>query len=231
MADMVFSDFVTDAEWDRWINLGAQELWDLLVQANPEQMRRQGTINTVAGTATVPIGTVTLGAAPHTLAYVDSIETTFDGRVREIPPLESFDNRNEFQDIVGWNSLGDRGDGLGVRYTLEQDKDGDLVARFWPTPQAIHTLVVWGIPKLFTMTVAGETFDGINGWERYVTLSAAVMALTKEESDPSVLLMERAKIEERIKRMANNRDKGHARRTRDSRSHDRRRWTNWGWEY
>lgn len=60
-----------------------------------------------------------------------------------------------------------------------------------------------------------DRFDGINGWEEYLVIDAAIRALTKEESDPSALMVEKAEIEARLQEMADSRDKGRPKRLQD----------------
>lgn len=51
-------------------------------------------------------------------------------------------------------------------------------------------------------------WNGINGWEEYVVLDASIVAMAKEEGDPSVLMAQKSDIERRIMDMADSRDKG-----------------------
>lgn len=50
------------------------------------------------------------------------------------------------------------------------------------------------------------TVDGVNGWEEYLVVDAAIKALQKEESDVSVLLAQKALLQRRIESAATNRD-------------------------
>lgn len=53
-----------------------------------------------------------------------------------------------------------------------------------------------------------DILDGVNGWEEYVTIDAAIKALRKEESDTSILMAEKAAMMKRILDSAPNRDAG-----------------------
>lgn len=57
-----------------------------------------------------------------------------------------------------------------------------------------------------------DRFDGINGWEEYIVIDAAIRALAKEESDPSLLMAEKNEMEQRLQEMADSRDKGRPKR-------------------
>lgn len=48
--------------------------------------------------------------------------------------------------------------------------------------------------------------DDFNGWSEYVIIDAAIKCLVKEESDVSVLLLEKKQVMNRIEAMASNRD-------------------------
>jgi hypothetical protein len=51
-----------------------------------------------------------------------------------------------------------------------------------------------------------SVFDGVNGFEEYIVTDAAVRMLAKEESDTTELKQERAKVEEDLRMLAENRD-------------------------
>jgi len=51
-------------------------------------------------------------------------------------------------------------------------------------------------------------FDGINGWENYIVVDAAISMLDKEESDVSSLARKKAGLKQRLEDMAENRDSG-----------------------
>lgn len=50
--------------------------------------------------------------------------------------------------------------------------------------------------------------DGVNGWEEYIVVDAAIKCLTKEESETAVLERDKAFLLKRIEAMASNRDAG-----------------------
>lgn len=70
-----------------------------------------------------------------------------------------------------------------------------------------------------------DTLQGYNGWETYVIVYAARMALVKEESDTSQLDAELMKLDARMEAMADNRDQSNPSRVWDSqRRRDLSRW-------
>jgi hypothetical protein len=60
------------------------------------------------------------------------------------------------------------------------------------------TSKLWYYPTLPTLEADDDTFDMIQGWERYIHLDAAIQYLNKEESDPQALIAERADMEMKI---------------------------------
>jgi hypothetical protein len=69
-----------------------------------------------------------------------------------------------------------------------------------------YTVTLRYTPAPPTLTLDADTFDGIAGFEQWAVLDAAIKALTKEESDVSVLLAQRAMKEQEIARLAPTRD-------------------------
>ena len=88
---------------------------------------------------------------------------------------------------------------------------------FLPTPKTTgHSFVLNYLPA-FQPVSGTATFDGIQGWERWAELTAAIDLMNKEEADPSGLLAQRAIIDEQITRMAGQRDAGRPERIQDVR--------------
>ncbi len=57
---------------------------------------------------------------------------------------------------------------------------------------------------------------GVNGWDEYVIIDAAIKCLIKEESDVQVLLLQKQQMLKRIEDMAANRDAGDPERVSDT---------------
>lgn len=85
-------------------------------------------------------------------------------------------------------------------------------------PAAGQTVRLFYIPKLTALAADPDvTIDLQNDWEDWICISAAIMALTKEESDISALAMRKAEIVDRMKAEPQNRDAGNPMRIVDSR--------------
>lgn len=195
-ADMVNSQFVTDAELTSYINQSYFELYDLLIQKYGSDYY----VKTPAATITTD-GTNMLFDLPtdfYKLLGVDlALSTTQDSFVTVRP--FNFSDRNRyavpnFQSFYGVTNL---------RYRLASNK-------LWltPIPRSGQTLRVWYIPRMTTLSADADLADGISGWTEYIICDAAIKCLQKEESDVSVLGAEKAALINRIEAAASNRDAG-----------------------
>lgn len=212
-ADMVGSTFVTDDELTRRLNNSIAALYNRLTLANGEEyFRTPATLVTVAGTATVAVP-----SDFFRLCSLDYAASALD--VYEIQPLE-WSRRNEYLRMSGWQP----GDGY-VRYLIERG-----LFRFFPTPAAVHNVTCAYIPHATVLSADGDTFDGYNGFERWVVCHTVIGMLNKEESDIQGLLIEHQQLDGMIDAMAQRRDHNAGGTVRDVR---RRRWSRSadGWEW
>jgi hypothetical protein len=100
-------------------------------------------------------------------------------------------------------NLKDRYRGGMLKYRL---RAGNI--EFNTDPGAGRTIRLLYIPKSTTLVSGSDTFDGINAFEEYVVVDAAIKMLTKEESDTSTLYAQKVALIERIHEMADDRDSG-----------------------
>jgi len=195
---MVHSKFVTDTEIRRQINLGLADVYDKLVQARGDHYFR----------VELPATTVALDplvGLPVTFYKLLGIDVAVGGRNFQAEPM-TWHRRNDFQFQVGWAT------GAPVFYEPEGAN-----LRFWPTPGAAHPLTIWYVPYFVDLENEEDLFDGVNGFEEYAVLSAAIWCVNKQDGDPTALLLERNRIEKRIQRMSKTRDQGNATRPRNVR--------------
>jgi len=64
------------------------------------------------------------------------------------------------------------------------------------------------IPAMPDLVSDTDVFDGVNGYEEYIVVDAAIKALQKEESDCSLLLAQKDALTKRISASASPRDAG-----------------------
>ena len=83
-------------------------------------------------------------------------------------------------------------------------------------PTAAWTLTLEYVPSAPTLAVAGDTFDGVSGWEELIANLVARDVMIKREADPSAVMASIAAQRDRIAMRARNRDRGHPRYTADT---------------
>lgn len=201
-ADMEGSTFVSDSEITRYLNQSATELYDLLVEKSADYYVTSGTVSVVAGTSTY--------ALPASFYKLLSAEVPLGGEMSYIMQPFAWAHRHLYGE-AGW--------GCGpVAYQL---RGGNIT--FVPEPDAAYTVTVWYIPAFTDLSAGSDTLDGVNGWEEYVTLDAAIKCLRKEESDVSLLMAQKEMLRERIIRNA-HRDQGEPHRIIDVTGRNARAW-------
>lgn len=194
-ADMVNSNFVSDTELNSYINQSIFELYDLLIQkygndyfvANPHTITTDGTSDSYSlPTDFYKLLGIDLALSNSNDSYVTIKPFNFAERNRYAAP--------NFQSFYGITNL---------RYRLRGNK-----VWFTPIAEANQTIRVWYIPTFVTLSSDSSTFDGISGWTEYVIIDAAIKCMQKEESDVSVLVLQKAAIIQRIEAASENRDAG-----------------------
>lgn len=206
-ADMVNSGFVTDAEWNSYLNLAYFELYDILIQkygddyyvADPYSITTDGTTSqyTLPSDFYKFLGLdLQLGSVQN--SYVTIRPFMFAERNRYAVP--------NFQSFYGVTNLRYRIFGSTLFLT--------------PTPAAGQTLRVWYCPILTELASDSDTVHGISGWQDYLPVEAAIKALMKEESDVSMLQMRKQALIQRIESAAEGRDAGNPQTVSDTQSSD-----------
>lgn len=193
-ADMENSTFVSDSEWNSYLNQSAFELYDLLVTLYEDYyIQAPLTINTTGEQQyALPddfykMRGVDLGLSNSQNAYVS---------LRKI----DFEERNKyFYPQLNTTYLGY----FNLRYRVF----GNTLF-FVPAPSAGQFIRIWYIPTYQTMDADGDELQGVSGWTEYVIVDAAIKALQKEESDCQLLVGQKMALKKRIEESAMNRDAG-----------------------
>lgn len=193
-ADMVNSSFVSDPEWNLYINQAAFELYDLLVTEYEDYFLQTPLQITTTGSQQVTLPAdfykllgVDLGLANNTTAWITLKKFEFIERNRYVYPQV---NSTFF----------------GV-FNLQYRLMGNTLF-FIPTPSAGQFLRIWYIPKLVQLLKDTDILTGISGWGEYVIVDAAIRAKQKQEDDISVLGEQKMMLIKRIEESAMNRDSG-----------------------
>lgn len=196
------TDWVDDPELDERLNEWLQALYDkLIISRGHEYYSKTTTITLVKGTASYDLPSdfyqLSAAIASDGTSYVD------------VTPWQT----QELARLMQLESGGGSGSLGRYRYRLLA---GKVEVRPKPTV-ATHTLELRYVPAMTRLTMGPDTFDGVNGWERYACLGAAIDLMNKEESDASALQLELARVGDRIEKLAANRDAGHPERIQDVR--------------
>lgn len=202
-ADMVNSEFLTEAEWNSNINNSYYELYDLLVQ-------KYGNDYFVAPPLTIPISAtsqtyalpngVNYSAAPafYKLMGVDLQLYPGTNNYLTLHPF-MFSERNKYSS-PNFSAL------QGVlRPNYRLNGNNIMLIPASPSGQSIR---LWYVPRLVELSTDESVADGVSGWDEYIIVDAAIKALQKEESDVSVLMAQKQALIARIDAAGENRDQG-----------------------
>jgi hypothetical protein len=218
-ADMTIAaagTFIITTELDQWIQDACKALYDKMVWARGEDYYAKfATYNLVAGTYYYNLP-ADFYRSLHLDAYLGNDHTPVPRfELKQISDLKAITS--------GASSI------YELRYRIEPAQ-----VEFRPTPQLTCAVDHFYIPTCADLTAGGITFDGINGWEEWAVLHAAICCLDKEESDSSALKQRLAMQEQRIQELASQRDAGMPYVVQDTRrdrsTHSRRNLSNdWNW--
>jgi hypothetical protein len=213
-ADRVNSTFVTLPEWNSMINQALFELYDLLITCYEDYFKAPAASFVATGNKYIyplPDGVLTFidgnnnnepfVAAPfYKLLGVDLALNNANNAYVTVQKYNYID-RNRF---VYPNTASTIYGVFNLRYRI-LDKNIELI----PTPSAGQTLRLQYIPRMPQLLLDTDTTTmGTSGWIEYAIVRAAFLALTKEESDTSSLVLQLQALQKRIEESAVNRDAG-----------------------
>lgn len=214
-ADRVDSDFVTDSEWNSYINKASFELYDLLITVY-EDLYVAAPISFVADGVTyqypLPNGSNTfldannpaITVTPKPFYKLLGVDLALQNVNNAYVTINKFNfiDRNRFVYPNTASTI------YGV-FNLQYRLLGNNSIMFIPTPSGGQSIRIWYIPRITELLQDTDITDtGISGWTEYVVVRAAKYALDKEESDSSVLTQELMFLKTRIEETAVNRDAG-----------------------
>jgi hypothetical protein len=205
-ADMVNSQFVDDTELAAYINESVTDLHDLLITTyGPDYYLENYTFSLVNNQDTYP-----LPLDFYKLEGVDYKEGT--DKYLTLKPFQ-FQERNRFNNSLIYDYSTDGM--IRAKYRLIGNN-----IKFIPMPSGNAEIKIWYHPCATVFSADGDVFDGINGYEELVIVSAAIKMLAKEESDTSALTQRYLFLIEKIKDSAPNRDSGYPEKVADVRRND-----------
>lgn len=219
-ADRVNSNFVTQSEWNSYINQSMFELYDLLVTTF-EQYFMTTPIQFVSDGTTfiydLPNGTNTflngvnnnITFTPDPFYKLEGVDLALNNAQNAYVTVNKFNfsDRNRF---VYPNTASTIYGVFNLQYRLlGMTSSGTQQIEFIPTPSAGQALRIWYTPRMKQLLNDNDvTNQGISGWIEYVIVKAAYYALVKEESDTTNLVLQLAALQKRIEETAANRDAG-----------------------
>ncbi len=194
LADAVNDSFAADSEWNTWVNDGANELHGLLARSCEDYVESTSSFTTDGTSESI--------ALPSDFFKASGVDMKFDGCWVSLRRFD-WDERNALRNATV-------GVGVCPRYLVRGSK-------LWllPVPAAGIAGTLNYLPSRTPFEEDDDTFDGVNGWEQYICVFAAIQALRKGEEDTGPLERELARLEVRIVREAKTRDRGNAPRVRD----------------
>lgn len=184
-ADMTSSTFITDANFNLWINESGQRLHEKLVDAMGEEYSESTSpISVVAGTSDY--------ALPSDFFKLYAIDGNINGSLRTMRPFTRA-QRNALQNpMPAWYGH--------PRYRVVGSN-----VRILPKTQTF-TATMYYAPTFTLLASDAATVNLPNGWERLIVLETAIQALMKEESDVTALRQEQMKMEAELARIKEDRD-------------------------
>jgi len=201
-ADMENSNFVNSAELLRYINRSYAKLYDLLIQAYPDYFTKTKpfsfSVNTTDRFYRLP-------GDFYKLRGVDLVSS--NTKSITLKPF-MFEERNRYSEPVIWGFEGT----AYIRYRITGNK-----IEFVPQNATTAQIELWYLPTAPKLETDTDTIDGINGWEEFVILDTAIKMVTKEESDPSALMAQKAEFKRDLEIIAASRDLGQTERVSDVR--------------
>jgi hypothetical protein len=221
-ADRVFSNFVSFPEWNSFINLAADELYDLVTTVYEDYQMYQPvyfTTNNNQSTYNMPDGVTTFTTAtgqtitPPPIYKLSGIDLGLNNAPNGFVTVSKYNfiDRNRY---VFPNTASTIYGVFGLQYRFLGNQ-----IRFIPQPSSNQPIGIWYIPRRVQLLRDTDISEGYNGWLRYVVVRAAKYALDKEEgTDTTKLDDELLYLKTRIEGAAPNRDEGQADTVADSRS-------------
>lgn len=201
------SGFITDAEFNTYINSSWKELYDLLVSAYGNDYFANP--NPFAISVQNNVKLYDLPSDFYKLIGVDLVLGT--NRILKLRPYQ-FNERDQYQTGAYWSSVIGN---FGPRYRIVKNK-----IEFVPVADGAWTINLWYIPTANNLVLDTDVMDGVNGWEEYVILDVCIKALNKQDLSPMAFVYQKKDMKERIEGMKENRDAGMSFRVSDVNSMD-----------
>lgn len=187
--DMVNSRFISDSELNSYVNASVTELYDLLIASRGENYYVDSyPVSTVGGQKdyALPADFLKLMGVD----WVISANESCDMKEFQWAERNLYGNAIWFDGYFGNSRYQIRGNNITL----------------YPVPTGVQQILIWYIPRAINLVSDSDSFDGINGWEEYVIIDAAIKMRVKEESPVQELLLAKNEIKSRILQASSGRD-------------------------
>jgi hypothetical protein len=206
-ADMENTAFVSDSEWNHYINQGNSELYDLIVTVYEDYFVTKAP--TFTDDRADGIYTVSDVITANNVYKILGVDMGVNGSTVRLKKF-SFAERNMYDSNIA------------TLYGFENHRwhyQGATI-RIIPANASNNVITVWYIPEtplLENDTGVGGTVEAVynRGWEEYIVIYAARKALLKEESNTNKLDDELLMLGATIQAFAANREAGESSRIVD----------------
>jgi hypothetical protein len=182
--------FINDTELTRLVNLKARELRDKLVDARGSAYyATEATIAIVGGTSRYDL--------PISFYELDSVTLEWSDQDHELMfPVGSTRLRVAYEST--WHKWS-RYDSKAYRLRSSQ-------IEFLPAPTSDVTCRIQYVPVFADLVNDADTFDGINGWEKMLTLGVAIEMMAIDKRTNATLVQQYGEQLARIEEMKTERD-------------------------
>ena len=207
-ADMENTTFVSDAEWNDYINQGNSELYDLIVTVYGDYFVTQAPA--FADNRSDGIYDVATAITANNVYKILGVDMAVNGSTVRLKKF-SFAERNMYDSNIA------------TLYGFENHMwhyQGDTI-RIIPSNASGNNITVWYVPEAPELTHDSDAGTGVvpsvynRGWEEYIVVYAARKALLKEESNTNKLDEELLRMAASIQAFAANREAGESGRITD----------------
>lgn len=188
-ADMVNSTFVSNSELTSYINSSIAELRDLLCEAYGEDYFVTEYEFTTDGSASYPL--------PANFYELKAVDLKADTQNWINVQRFNFNERNRLNnsEVVAWGGVNN------VKYRLVGTN-----IKLAPVPPSGTDMRLWYVPLPTALVNDNDTLQDFNSYSEYVIVDAAIKMMQKEESDVTVLMLQKQALAKRISDKAANRD-------------------------
>lgn len=186
------TSFITEPELTGLVNAKTRELYDMLVAAHgSDYYATEGTIAIVAGTSRYNL--------PADFYQLSSITLEWSSNDHELMfPVGSVRERIHFEGVLPQNNWS--------RYSPKGYRERAAQLEFLPVPTGTVTARLQYVPVFVDLVADGDTFDGVNGWEKMIALGVAMEMRVIEKRTASDLASMYGEQLARIETMKSERD-------------------------